>query len=43
MQNIHKLVESFLAYEPAVKVYNLVPNPRIVITMELPENYAEMR
>ena len=42
MQNIQSMVGASLEGEDTVAVYNLVPNPRIVITMELPENYAEI-
>ena len=42
MQNIHEMIAASLEGEDTVEVYNLVPNPRIVITMELPENYAEI-
>jgi hypothetical protein len=28
--------------EDTVALYNLVPNPRILVTMELPENYVEI-
>jgi hypothetical protein len=42
MHNIHEMVTASLEGEDSVVLYNLVPNPRIVITMELPENYAEI-
>ena len=42
MQNIHEMITASLEDENTLAVYNLVPNPRIVITMELPENYAEI-
>ncbi|MFW5692545.1 MAG: type II toxin-antitoxin system HicB family antitoxin [Chloroflexota bacterium] len=42
MRNIHEMIAASLEGEDTVEVYNLVPNPRIVITMELPENYAEI-
>lgn len=42
MQNIHELISAHLEGEDTVRLYNLAPNPRIVITMELPENYAEI-
>lgn len=42
MRNIHDMIAASLESEDTVAVYNLVPNPRIVITMELPENYAEI-
>lgn len=42
MRNIHRMIDASLEGEDIVELYNLVPNPRIVITMELPENYAEI-
>jgi hypothetical protein len=42
MKNIQEMIAASLEGEDTVAVYNLVPNPRIVITMELPENYAEI-
>ncbi|TVR20067.1 MAG: type II toxin-antitoxin system HicB family antitoxin [Anaerolineaceae bacterium] len=42
MRNIHEMIDASLEGEDTVALYNLVPNPRIVITMELPENYAEI-
>ncbi len=42
MKNIQEMIDVSLEGEDTVAVYNLVPNPRIVITMELPENYAEI-
>lgn len=40
MRNIHEMVEASLEGEDTIAVYNLVASPRVVITMELPENYA---
>lgn len=42
MRNIRDMIAAHLEGEDTVAEYNLVPNPRIVITMELPENYAEI-
>ncbi len=42
MRNIHEMVAASLEGEDTVTVYGLVADPRIVITMELPENYAEI-
>jgi predicted RNase H-like HicB family nuclease len=42
LRNIHDMIETSLEGEDTVAVYNLTPNPRVVITMELPENYAEI-
>lgn len=41
MKNIHEMIAASLEAEDTISAYNLVPNPRIVVTMELPENYAE--
>ena len=40
MRRIHEMVEASLEGEDTDQVYNLVANPRVVITMELSENYA---
>jgi predicted RNase H-like HicB family nuclease len=42
LKNIRDMVQASLEGEDTAAVYNLVPNPRILITMELPENYAEI-
>ena len=42
LKNIHEMIEAHLEGEDTVALYNLTPNPRVVITMELPENYAEI-
>jgi hypothetical protein len=42
LQNIHAMLSASLEEEDTVAVYNLAPHPRIIITMELPENYAEI-
>ena len=42
MRNIHDMIAASLEGEDTVAVYNLVQNPRVIITMELPENYAEI-
>lgn len=42
MKNIHDMISASLEGEDTVAVYNLAPNPRIVVIMELPENYAEI-
>lgn len=42
MKNIHEMIAAALEDEDTLTVYNLVPNPRIIVTMELPENYAEI-
>jgi hypothetical protein len=41
MRNIREMIAASLDEEDTVALYNLVPNPRIVVTMELRENYAE--
>ena len=42
MRNIQEMISASLEGDDTIAVYNLVPNPRIVVTMELPENYAEI-
>jgi len=42
MKNINEMLAASLEGEDTIVAYNLVPNPRVVITMELPENYAEI-
>jgi predicted RNase H-like HicB family nuclease len=42
MQNIHEMIAAALDGEDTIAVYNLEPNPRIIVTMELPQNYAEI-
>lgn len=42
MRNIHEMIDASIEGEDTVALYNLVPNPRVVITMELPENCAEI-
>jgi hypothetical protein len=42
MRSIQTMIAAHLEGEDTVALYNLVPNPRIVISMELPENYAEI-
>lgn len=42
MRNIHEMIAVSLEGEDTVAMYNLVPNPRIVVTIELPANYAEI-
>jgi predicted RNase H-like HicB family nuclease len=42
MRNIQEMIAASLEGEDTIAVYNLKPNPRVVITMELPENYAEI-
>jgi predicted RNase H-like HicB family nuclease len=42
MRNIQEMISASLEGEDTVAVYDLIPNPRIVVTMELPENYAEI-
>jgi hypothetical protein len=42
LKNIHEMVQASLEGEDTVNSYNLVPNPRILITMELPTDYAEI-
>lgn len=42
IHNIYEMVAASLDGEDTVALYNLVPNPRIVVTMVLPENNAEI-
>jgi hypothetical protein len=42
MRSIREMIDASLEGEDTVAVYNLVPDPRIVVTMELPENDAEI-
>lgn len=42
MRNIREMVDAALDEPDTVATYALVSNPRIVISMELPENYAEI-
>lgn len=42
LQNIQSMITASLEDEDTVAMYNLVSHPRIVIIMELPENYAEI-
>jgi len=42
MRSIHEMIAASLEGEDTVALYNLVANPKIVITMELPDNYAEI-
>ena len=42
LKNIHDMVQACLEGEDTAAVYDLTPNPHILITMELPENYAEI-
>jgi predicted RNase H-like HicB family nuclease len=42
MANIKEMLAAALDEEDTVAAYNLAPRPRIIITMELPENYAEI-
>jgi len=42
MKNIQEMIDASLEGEDTIAVYNLLPDPKIVITMELPENYAEI-
>jgi len=42
MKNIQDMIAALLDEEDTIAVYNLIPNPRVVVTMELPQNYAEI-
>jgi len=42
MRSIHEMITASLEDEDTIAVYNLIPNPHIVISMTLPENYGEI-
>jgi hypothetical protein len=42
LHNIQEMIAAHLDGEDTVALYNLAPKPRVVIEMELPENYAEI-
>lgn len=42
MRNIHKMLSAFLEGVDTMAVYNLAPNPRIEVTMELSAGYEEL-
>ena len=41
IRNVREMIELYLEDTDTVAAFNLIPNPRIVIIMELPENYAK--
>ncbi|MBZ0291147.1 MAG: type II toxin-antitoxin system HicB family antitoxin [Anaerolineae bacterium] len=41
VHNVREMIELYLEDTDTVTAFNLISNPRIVITMELPENYAK--
>lgn len=42
LKNLHEVIELAFEGEDTAAVYNVVPNPRLIISMELPENYAQI-
>ena len=42
LRNIHEMLSAVLDGEDTVAEYNLVPNPRVILTIELPEDYAKI-
>lgn len=42
LQNIHDMLQAYFENEDLETTYQLTPNPRVVLTMELPENYVEI-
>lgn len=42
MKNVHEMISAHLEGEDTSARYNLVSNPRLIVTMELPSNYAEI-
>lgn len=43
MKNIKEMLEITFHEEDAIAVYGIVSNPKVVITVELPENYEDLR
>jgi predicted RNase H-like HicB family nuclease len=41
LKNVREMIELYLEDTDTVAEFNIIPNPRIVIVMELPENYAK--
>lgn len=41
MRNIHSMISAFLDGADTIALYNLTPNPRIELTMELTDGYEE--
>lgn len=41
LRNVKEAISLHLEDVDTLAVFNLVPNPRIVVTVELPENYAQ--
>ena len=41
IQNVREMIELYLEDTDTIAEFNLIPNPRIVIIMEIPENYAK--
>ena len=42
MKNVQEMIQAHLEGEDTIALYNLTPNPHIVLTMQLPEHYAEI-
>ncbi|MEO8610862.1 MAG: type II toxin-antitoxin system HicB family antitoxin [Chloroflexota bacterium] len=41
IQNVREMIELYLEDTDTIAAFNLVPSPRIIVIMELPENYAK--
>jgi predicted RNase H-like HicB family nuclease len=41
LKNVREMVELYLEDTDTIAEFNIIPKPRIVIIMELPENYAK--
>ena len=42
MRNIEEMMDAALVGEDTIAAYNVVPNPRLVVTIELPQDYLAM-
>jgi len=42
MHNIEEMLAVHFEDEDTIESYGIAPNPRVVVTMELPENYAQI-
>ena len=42
LKNLEEAIAVCLEDTDTVKEFNLIQNPRVIITMELPENYAQI-
>ncbi len=42
LKNVQEAISVCLEDTDTVKEFNLIPNPRIILTMELPKDYAQI-